>query len=110
MKTRLLRKLRREAKKYIHIENPLELHYNQYYIVKTIKERGKVTREWYHWPLYGVFLNSPSCMSSLDEAIERLPIAREVYIRSKVFSLKIERGRKELKRLKKIERKILNKL
>lgn len=55
MKTRLLRKLRREAKRCVKIVN--ELEYGRYAIIlkdKTQKQ-SNFPISYFHWPLYGAF-------------------------------------------------------
>ena len=110
MKTRLLRKLRREAKKRVKIVNPLDERTTRYYIEKTTIENGKITKEWFHYPCYGCFLNTKSPLSDLQTALELLPRAREEYISSRFMTLKIKQLKKEVIAKKREERKYLNKL
>lgn len=110
MKTRLLRKLRREAKKRVKIVNPLDERTNRYYIEKTTIENGKITKEWFHYPCYGCFLNTKSPLSDLQTALKLLPRARREYISSRTFKLRIKQLRKEVIALKRKERMYLNRL
>ena len=110
MKTRLLRKLRREAKKSVKIVNPLDERTNRYYIEKTKIENGKITKEWFHYPCYGCFLNTKSPLSNLQTALELLPRARQQYISSRIITLRTKQLRKEVIARKHEERKYLNKL
>lgn len=111
MKTRLLRKLRREAKRRIKIINPLKEKYNIYYIEKTTIEHGSVKKEWFHYPLYGCFLNSrPFGFRDRAKAIELLPKARRDYILLEFYKLKRNKLRNILLKEKLKERIYLNNL
>lgn len=112
MKTRLLRKLRREAKRYVKIVN--ELEYGRYAIILNDKKQksSNFPRTYFQWPLYGVFLpeNLHSWKKDLNDVIEQLPIARRSFIYSRLFNIREERKRTELRKAKLKERKYLNKL
>ncbi len=111
MKTRLLKKLRREAKRRIKITNPLKEQYNIYYIEKTTREYGYVKKkEWFHYPAYGCFLNTRFGFKDLASAIEILALARQRYILSKIFDLQIKKTRNTLLKKKLKERRYLNNL
>lgn len=110
MKTRLLRKLRREAKRRIKITNPLKEQYNLYYIEKTTIKHGYVIKEWFHHPMYGCFLNTRFGFKNRDRAIELLAKARKSYVLSKIQELKIKKLRNILLKEKLKERKYLNTL
>lgn len=110
MKTRLLRKLRREAKRKIKITNPLKEPYNIYYIEKTTREYGYVKKEWFHYPTYGCFLNTRFGFKDRARAIEILALARQRYIFSKIFDLQIKKLRNTLLKEKLKERRYLNNL
>lgn len=88
MKTRLLRKLRREAKRRVKITNPLTELYNKYYIEKTIIKHFNVEKEWFHYPAYGCFLNTKYGFKDLATARKLLPRARKEYIFSQFIKLK----------------------
>lgn len=112
MKTRLLRKLRREAKRYVKIVN--ELEYGRYAIILKYKKQksGYFPISYFHWPLYGAFLPDDlhAWKTDLKDVIEHLPKARRSFINSRLFDIRIELGRKESrKKILKI-RKYLNKL
>lgn len=112
MKTRLLRKLRREAKRHVKIVN--ELKYGQYAIIlkgKKIKS-SQFPISYFHWPLYGAFLPDSlhAWKTDLKEVIEQLPRARRYFINSRLFDIRRERKRIELTKAKLKERIYLNKL
>lgn len=111
MKTRLLRKLRREAKRYVKIVNELE-HGRYAIILKDKKEIRKSPIYYFHWPLYGAFLPDSlhAWKTDLNDVIEQLPIARRGFIHSRLFNIREERKRTELRKAKLKERKYLNKL
>lgn len=112
MKTRLLKKLRREAKRYVKIVN--ELEYGRYAIILKYKKQKyrELQISYFQWPLYWTF--SPDSLhawkTDLKDVIEQLPIARRNFINSRLFDIRIERGRTELRKTKLKERKQLNKL
>lgn len=112
MKTRLLRKLRREAKRYVKIVN--ELEYGRYAIILKDKEKkdSNFTIQYFQWPLYGTFLpeNIHSWKKDLNDVIEQLPRARTCYIHSRLFDIRIERARTELRKSKLKERRYLKNL
>ena len=111
MKTRLLRKLRREAKRRIKITNPLKEQYNIYYIEKyTRKKNGYVEKEWFHYPMYGCFLNTRFGFRDRETAIELLATARRDYILLEIYKLKAKQSRNKLLKEKLKERRYLNKL
>lgn len=110
MKTRLLRKLRREAKRRIKIINPLTERYNKYYIEKTIIKHFNVEKEWFHYPSYGCFLNTKSGFDDLATARKLLPIARKSYILLEFLKLRKKKLMIILLKEKLKERKYLNKL
>lgn len=112
MKTRLLRKLRREAKRYVKIVN--ELKYGRYAIILEDKKQefSNFPRSYFHWPAYGAFLPDTlhAWKKDLNDVIEQLPRARRYYIHSRAFDIRVERKRTELRKAKLKERKYLNKL
>lgn len=112
MKTRLLRKLRREAKRYVKIVN--ELEYGRYAIILMDKEKksSNAPKKYFQWPLHGVFLPGDlhAWKKDLNDVIEQLPIARRSFIYSRLFNIRRERSRTELRKAKLKERKYLNKL
>lgn len=110
MKTRLLRKLRKEAKKHVKIVN--ELEYGRYAIILKEKKNSLSQTSYFHWPLYGVFLPDAlhAWKTDLKDVIERLPIARRCFINSRLFNIRTEIARTELRKAKLKERKYLNKL
>lgn len=112
MKTRLLKKLRREAKRYVKIVN--ELKYGQYAIILKDKKQksSQFPISYFHWPLYGAFLPDSlhAWKTDLKDVIEQLPRARRSFINSRLFDIRIERKRTELRKAKLKERKQLNKL
>lgn len=112
MKTRLLRKLRREAKRYVKIVN--ELKYGRYAIILKYKKQkyGHSQISYFHWPLYGTFLPDTlhAWKTDLKDVIEQLPIARRCFINNRLFDIRIEKERTELRKAKLKERKHLNKL
>lgn len=112
MKTKLLRKLRREAKIYVKIVN--ELEYGRYAIILKDKEKkgSNFPITYFQWPLYGAFLpeNLHSWKKDLNDVIEQLPRARRCFIKSRLFNIRVERARTELRKAKLKERKYLNKL
>lgn len=110
MKTRLLRKLRREAKRRIKIINPLKVPYNIYYIEKTTIEHGDVKKEWFHYPLYGCFLNTRFGFNERASAIELLAKARQDFVLSEFYKLKNKQLRNILLKEKLKERRYLNNL
>lgn len=110
MKTRLLRKLRREAKRRIKITNPLTELYNKYYIEKTIIKHFNVEKEWFHYPSYGCFLNTKSGFHDLSTARKLLPTARKEYILSEFLKLKRKKLMITLLKEKLKERMYLNRL
>lgn len=110
MKTRLLRKLRREAKRRIKITNPLKAQYNIYYIEKTTIEHGSIKKEWFHYPLYGCFLNTRLGFKDRAEAIELLAKARQNYVLLELYKLKRKQFRNTLLKEKLKERIYLNNL
>lgn len=79
MKTRLLRKLRREAKIYVKIVN--ELEYGRYAIILKYKKQkhSQFPISYFHWPLYGAFLPDSlhAWKTNLKDVIEQLPRARK---------------------------------
>ena len=112
MKTRLLRKLRKEAKKYVKIVN--ELEYGRYAIIlKDKKQKASYFPiSYFHWPLYGIFLPDVlhAWKTDLKDVTEQLPRARRCFINSRLFNIRIELERKELRKAKLKIRKYLNKL
>lgn len=112
MKTRLLRKLRREAKRYVKIVN--ELEYGRYAIILKDKKQKHSNSpiRYFQWPLYGTFLPGSlhAWKTNLKDVIEQLPIARRSFIYSRLFDIRTERSRTELRKAKLKERKYLNKL
>lgn len=112
MKTRLLRKLRRDAKRYVKIVN--ELEYGCYAIILKHKKQESIKSpiSYFHWPLYGAFLSSSlhAWKTDLKDVIEQLPRARRCFIKSRLFDIKTEIARTELRKAKLKERKYLNKL
>lgn len=112
MKIRLLKKLRREAKRYVKIVN--ELEYGRYAIIlKDEKQKdSQFPISYFHWPLYGSFLPSSlhAWKNDLNDVIEQLPIARRSFIYSRLFNIRAERKKTELRKAKLKERKHLNKL
>lgn len=110
MKTRLLRKLRREAKRRIKITNPLKKRYNIYYIEKTTIEHGHVKKEWFHYPLYGCFLTIRFGFQDRATAIKLLAKARQDYVLLELYELKRKQLRNKLLKEKLKERIYLNNL
>lgn len=112
MKTRLLRKLRREAKRYVKIVN--ELEYGRYAIILKHKkqESSNFQISYFHWPLYGAFLPGSlhAWKTDLKDVIEQLPRARRCFIKSRLFNIRTELARTELRKAKLKERKYLNTL
>lgn len=112
MKAGLLKKLRREAKRYVKIVN--ELEYGRYAIIRKDKEQkdSNFPITYFQWPLYGTFLpeNLHSWKKDLNDVIEQLPRARRCYIYSRLFDIRTERSRTELRKNKLKERKYLNTL
>ena len=112
MKTRLLRKLRREAKRRVKIVN--ELKYGRYAIILNNKkqEHSQFPISYFHWPAYGAFLPDQlhAWKTDLKDVIEQLPRARRVFINSRLFDIKTKLTRTELIKSKLKERKYLNKL
>ena len=111
MKTRLLRKLRREAIRHVKIVN--ELEYGRYAIIlKDKKTNNQFPISYFHWPLYGTFLPDElhAWKTDLKDVIEQLPRARRCYIYSRLFNIRIEQARTELRKAKLKERKYINKL
>lgn len=110
MKTRLLRKLRRKAKRRIKITNPLKEKYNIYYIEKTTIEHGKVKKEFFHYPLHGCFLDSRFGFKVRAKAIELLAKARQDYVLLESYKIKRKHLRNILLKEKLKERRYLNNL
>ena len=110
MKTRLLRKLRREAKMRVKITNPLKTQFNIYYIEKTTIEDGCIKKEWFHYPLYGCFLNTRFGFKDRATAIELLAKARQDYVLLEFYKLKRKQLRNTLLKEKLKERIYLNSL
>lgn len=112
MKTRLLRKLRREAKRCVKIVN--ELEYGRYAIILKHKKlnSSNLPITYYHWPSYGTFLPDQlnAWKTDLKDVIEQLPRARRSFINSRLFHIRIELTRTELRKAKLKERKYLNNL
>lgn len=112
MKTRLLRKLRREAKRYVKIVN--ELEYGNYAIILKDKKQkyGFFPISYFNWPLYCTFLPSSThaWKTNLKDVIEQLPIARRCFIQSRLFVIRIELSRAEQRKARLKQRKYLNKL
>lgn len=112
MKTRLLRKLRREAKRYVKIVN--ELEYGRYAIILKDKEKkdSNFPISYFHWPSYSAFLPDQlhAWKTDLKDVIEQLPRARRCFINSRLFDIRIELKRTELRKAKLKERKYLNNL
>ena len=112
MKTRLLKKLRREAKIYVKIVN--ELKYGRYAIILKNKKQksSQFPISYFHWPLHGAFLPDSlhAWKTDLKDVIEHLPIARRYFIKCRLFNIRTERTRKELIKAKLKERIYLNKL
>lgn len=112
MKTRLLRKLRREAKRYVKIVN--ELEYGRYAIILKHKkqESSQFPISYFHWPLYGTFLPSSlhAWKTDLKDVIEQLPRARRCFIKSRLFNIRTELERTRIRKARLKERKYLNKL
>lgn len=112
MKTRLLRKLRREAKRRVKIVN--ELKYGRYAIILNNKKQkhSQFPISYFHWPEYGAFLPDQlhAWKTDLKDVIEQLPRARRVFINSRLFDIKTKLTRTELIKSKLKERKYLNKL
>ena len=112
MKTRLLRKLRREAKRYVKIVN--ELEYGRYAIINKAEDHNGINspKSHFQWPAYGAFLPGDlhAWKKDLNDVIELLPIARRCFIKSKLFHIRVEQERIELRKAKLKERKYLNTL
>lgn len=112
MKTRLLRKLRREAKRYVKIVN--ELKYGRYAIILKDKKQksSNFPISYFHWPLYGAFLPDQlhAWKTDLKDVIEQLPRARRCFINSRLFDIRIKLARTELRKAKLKERRYLNNL
>lgn len=112
MKTRLLRKLRREAKRYVKIVN--ELEYGRYAIILKDKKQkhSYFPISYFHWPAYGEFLPDElhAWKTDLKDVIEQLPRARRYFINSRLFNIRTELKRTELRKAKLKERKYLNNL
>lgn len=112
MKTRLLRKLRREAKIYVKIVN--ELEYGRYAIILKDKKQKcrNFPRTYFQWPAYGAFLPGDihAWKKDLNDVIEQLPIARRCFIKSRIFNIRVERARTALRKAKLKERKYINTL
>lgn len=112
MKTILLRKLRREAKRYVKIVN--ELEYGRYAIILKDKKQknNQFPISYFHWPLYGTFLPDKlhAWKTDLKDVIEQLPRARRSFINSRLFDIRIKLKRTELRKAKLKERKYINKL
>lgn len=112
MKTRLLKKLRREAKRRVKIVN--ELEYGRYAIILKHKkqESSNFSISYFHWPSYGAFLPDQlhAWKTDLKDVIEQLPRARRSFINSRLFNIRIKLKRTELRKAKLKERKYLNNL
>lgn len=112
MKTRLLRKLRREAKRYVKIVN--ELEYGRYAIILKDKKQkySNFPISYFHWPAYGAFLPDTlhAWKTDLKDVIEQLPRARRSFINSRLFDIRIKLARTELRKAKLKERRYLNNL
>lgn len=112
MKTRLLRKLRREAKRNVKIVN--ELEYGRYAIILKDKKQkhSQFPISYFHWPAYGAFVPDTlhAWKTDLKDVIEQLPRARRYFINSRLFNIRAERKKTELRKAKLKERKHLNKL
>lgn len=112
MKTRLLRKLRREAKRYVKIVN--ELEYGRYAII--LKNKKQKTSQfpisYFRWPEYNCFLPDSlhAYKTDLNDVIEQLPRARRCFIKSRLFHIRIEQKRTNLRKAKLKERIYLNNL
>ena len=112
MKTRLLRKLRREAKRYVKIVN--ELEYGRYAIINKYKEHNGINSPitYFHWPTYSVFLPDTlhAWKKDLNDVIKQLPRARRCFIKSRIFNIRVELARTALRKAKLKERKYINTL
>lgn len=113
MKTRLLRKLRREAKRYVKIVN--ELEHGRYAIINNDKEHNgiKIPTTYFNWQAAaGAFLPGDlhAWKKDLNDVIEQLPRARRYFIQSKIFNIRLERARTARRKARLKERKHLNKL
>lgn len=112
MKTRLLKKLRREAKRRVKIVNDLE--YGLYAIILKHKkqESSNFSISYFHWESYGAFLpgQTYAWKTDLKDVIEQLPRARRSFIKSRLFDIRIKLKRTELRKAKVKERKYLNNL
>lgn len=98
MKTRLLKKLRREAKRYVKIA----IDDNGRFII--LKNNGFYVNYFYEDKIdvwcFGRFIIN---FNTIDEAIEKLSLARRIYILDKIICIKkkkdIQHKRKLIKRL-----------
>ena len=95
MKTKLLKKLRREAKLNVKIiGSPLyKNHYKIIRIVKRIFQKKDI--ETFSFPCYGTFFpnSDGSTFTSIPSAIKVLEFARRAYIYSRIYEMKQDKNK-----------------
>lgn len=91
-----------------------ELEYGRYAIINKAEDHNGINspKSYFQWPAYGAFLPGDlhAWKKDLNEVIELLPIARRYFIKSRLFTIRVEQERIELRKAKLKERKYLNTL